>query len=123
MSKKTPHEMVGRARGIGPAKVGLHKDAIRQIALKKLEVVYRDWRIKELPFADFATEAGERREDARAFVIALVAGLLGGLSDAIEQNNRAIAGALARRGQDRAAARRVRSRRSFSTKFGPGEEL
>jgi hypothetical protein len=79
------------------ASIGLPKDAIRRIALEKLEVVYRDWNFDEPPFADFATEAGERRDDARAFVIALVAALLGGLSDAIEQNNKAIAGALASR--------------------------
>ncbi|HXJ83442.1 MAG TPA: hypothetical protein VMS64_32750 [Candidatus Methylomirabilis sp.] len=77
--------------------IGLHKDAIRRIALEKLEVVYRDWNFHEPPFADFATEAGERRDDARAFLIALVAALLGGLSDAMEQNNRAIAQALDRR--------------------------
>ena len=77
--------------------IGLHKDAIRRIALEKLEVVYRDWNLREPPFSDFATEPGERRDDARAFVIALVAALLGGLSDAIEQNNQAIADALARR--------------------------
>jgi hypothetical protein len=46
--------------------------------------------------ADFATEPGERRDDARAFIIALVAGLLGGVSDAIEQNNAALATAFAR---------------------------
>ena len=77
--------------------IGLHKDAIRCIALEKLEVVYRDWNFNEPPFADFATEAGERRDDGRAFIIALVAALLGGLSDAIEQNNKVIAEALARR--------------------------
>jgi len=77
--------------------VGLHKDAIRRIALEKLEVVYRDWNFDEPPFADFATEAGERRDDARAFIIALVAALLGGLSDAMDQNNKAIADAVVRR--------------------------
>jgi hypothetical protein len=76
--------------------IGLHKDAIRRIALEKMEVVYRDWNLQQPPFADFATEAGERRDDARAFLIALVAALLGGLSDAIDQNNQAIAAALAR---------------------------
>jgi hypothetical protein len=81
--------------------IGLHKDAIRRIALEKLEVVYRDWNFHEPPFADWAIEAGERRDDARAFVIALVAALLGGLSDAIEQNNTAIAEALARPGPRR----------------------
>ena len=78
-------------------RIGLRKDAIRRIVLEKLEVVYRDWNFNEPPFADFETEAGERREDARAFLIALVAGLLGGLSDAIEQNNKALAAALAGR--------------------------
>ena len=33
------------------------------------------------------TTAGERREDARAFVIALVAALVGGFSEAIARNN------------------------------------
>jgi len=82
-------------------RIGLHKDAIRRIALEKLEIVYRDWNFDEPPFADFATEAGERRDDARAFLIALVAALLGGLSDAMEQNNQAIAAALAREARHR----------------------
>ena len=77
--------------------IGLHKDMIRRIALEKMHVVYRDWNFHEVPFADFAMEAGERRDDARAFIIALVAALLGGLSEAIEQNNKAIAETLARR--------------------------
>jgi len=81
--------------------IGLHKDAIRRIALEKMEVVYRDWNFHEPPFADFATEAGERRDDARAFLIALVAALLGGLSDAIDQNNQAIGAALARQPRHR----------------------
>jgi hypothetical protein len=75
----------------------LHKDAIRRIALEKIEVVYRDWNFREPPFADFLAKAGERRENARAFIIALVAALLGGISDAIEQNNKALAAGLARR--------------------------
>jgi hypothetical protein len=79
------------------AGIGLPKDMIRQIALTKLAVAYRDWGFDGAPFADFATEPGERREDARAFIIALVAALLGGLSDAIAQNNEAIAVALGRR--------------------------
>lgn len=79
------------------ARLGLHKEAIRRLALAKIEVVYRDWGFDERPFADFATEPGERHHDARAFLIALVAGLLGGISDAIEKNNEAIAAALARR--------------------------
>ncbi len=63
-------------RGVKRGGIGLSKDAIRRIAPEKLEVVYRDWNLREPPFADFATEAGERREDARAFLIALIAALL-----------------------------------------------
>jgi hypothetical protein len=87
------------------AGLGLPKDAIRQIALAKLAVAYRDWGFDEAPFADFATEPGERREDARAFIIALVAALLGGLSDAIEQNNAAITSALVRSRRRRSGRR------------------
>jgi hypothetical protein len=99
--RRAPGGLIGQVARIGPTTLGLNKDAIRQIALRKLEVVYRDWHFKDPPFADFATEAGERREDARAFVIALAAALLGGLPDAIEQNNKAIAAVLARRGSGR----------------------
>ena len=96
--------------------IGLRKDAIRRIALEKLEVVYRDWNVTGSPFADFATEAGERREDARAFLIALVAGLLGGLSEAIDRNNEVIAAALTPQGRgrgrrDAGAVRRLRAPR------------
>lgn len=88
--------------------LGLHKDAIRRIVLAKLAVVYRDWGFDESPFADFATVPGERRDDARAFIIALLAALLGGLADAIGQNNEAIGAVLARphrlRGTGRASA-------------------
>jgi hypothetical protein len=77
--------------------IGLPKDVIRRIALKKLEVVYRDWNFNEPPFADFATASGERREDGARSFIALLAALLGGLSDAIEQNNKALADTLVRR--------------------------
>ena len=95
------------ARGL-TGEIGLHKDAIRRIALEKLEVVYRDWNFSEPPFADFATEAGERREDARAFLIALVAALLGGLSEAIAQNNAAISEHLRRRRRGQPRRRDVR---------------
>jgi hypothetical protein len=74
--------------------IGLHKEVIRRIVLDKLAVVYRDWNFDEPPFADFATMPGERRDDGRAFLIALVAGLLGGVSEAIERNNQALAAAL-----------------------------
>jgi hypothetical protein len=84
---------------------GLHKDAIRRIVLAKLAVVYRDWGFDQSPFADFATIPGERRDDARAFIIALVAALLGGLADAIDQNNEAIGAVLVRRHRLRATRR------------------
>jgi hypothetical protein len=75
--------------------IGLHKEEIRRIVLSNLQVVYHDWGIAEKPFWNTETEPGERRDDPRAFVIALVAALLGGISDAIERNNQAIAAALA----------------------------
>ena len=84
---------------------GLSKEDVRRIVLDKLRVVYHDWHFTEVPFADFLSDAGERREDPRAFVIALVAALLGGISDAIERNNEAIAAALARRRRARPRAR------------------
>jgi len=77
--------------------VGLNKEEVRRIVLEKLRVVYQDWDFAEVPFADFLSEPGERREDPRAFVIALVAALLGGISDAIEKNNETLAAAFARR--------------------------
>ena len=84
---------------------GLSKEDVRRIVLDKLRVVYHDWHFTEVPFADFLSDAGERREDPRAFVIALVAALLGGISDAIERNNEAVAAALARRRRARSRAR------------------
>ena len=84
---------------------GLSMEDVRRIVLDKLRVVYHDWHFTEVPFADFLSDAGERREDPRAFVIALVAALLGGISDAIERNNEAIAAALARRRRARPRAR------------------
>lgn len=76
---------------------GLGKDEIRQIVLEKLRVVYDDWGFDGRPFEDFMTTAGERREDARAFVIALVAALVGGFSEAIARNNACLVGAQRRR--------------------------
>ncbi len=96
----------GSAAGSG-GHIGLDKETIRRLALSKLAIVYRDWNLDEPPFADFATEPGERRDDARAFIIALVAGLLGGISDAIEKNNEALDAALGRR--RRPAQRRSRA--------------
>jgi len=84
---------------------GLSKEEVRRIVIDKLRVVYHDWHFAEVPFADVLSDAGERREDPRAFVIALVAALLGGISDAIEGNNEAIAAALARRRRARPRAR------------------
>jgi hypothetical protein len=86
---------------------GLSKEEVRRIVIDKLRVVYHDWHFTEVPFADFLSDAGERREDPRAFVIALLAALLGGISDAIERNNEAIAAALARRRRARPRARNL----------------
>jgi hypothetical protein len=69
---------------------GLSKDEIRRIVLDKLRVVYDDWGFDARPFEDFMTAAGERRDDARAFVIALVAAVVGGMSEAIDRNNRCL---------------------------------
>jgi len=86
-----------RKRSSRPAASQGAKLGVQDIAQGVAEQVDRDWNLPAPPFADVATEAGERREDARTFIIALVAALVGGLSDAIEQNNDAIAGALVRR--------------------------
>lgn len=72
-------------------RAGLRKDEIRHIVLDKLQVVYDDWGLAARPFGDFMTVAGERREDARAFVIALVAALVGGFAEAMDRNNALIA--------------------------------
>jgi hypothetical protein len=87
------------------ANIGLNKQEVRRIVLDKLRVVYQDWHFTEEPFADFLSDAGERREDPRAFVIALVAALLGGISDAIEKNNEAVAAVFARRRRPRPPGR------------------
>ena len=71
--------------------MGLSKDEIRHIVLEKLQVVYDDWGLAARPFEDFMTAAGERREDARAFVIALVAALVGGFAEAMDRNNALVA--------------------------------
>jgi len=68
--------------------IGLTKEHIRRIVLSKLRIVYRHWQSKENPFSS-GKKSGSRRSDARAFETALVASLLGSLSEAIEQNNRA----------------------------------
>lgn len=76
--------------------IGLTKEQIRRIVLTKLKIVYRDWRFKDNPFSN-RRRSGNRQNDARAFETALVAGLLGGLSEAIEKNNRALLPALGRK--------------------------
>jgi hypothetical protein len=73
---------------------GLSKEEIRRLVLRKLQVVYRGWGIDQTPFARAGAPGGPRRDDARAFVVALVAALLGGLSEAIERNTRVAAAAL-----------------------------
>jgi hypothetical protein len=77
--------------------IGLTKEEIRRVVLGKLKVVYHDWHARETPFLEPEVEPGHRREDQRAFAVALVAALLGGLSEAIEHNNQAIAANLQRR--------------------------
>lgn len=76
--------------------IGLTKEQIRRIALTKLKIVYRDWRFKDNPFSN-RRRSGNRQNDARAFETALVAGLLGGVSEAIEKNNHALLTALGRK--------------------------
>jgi hypothetical protein len=87
--------------------VGLSKEQIRRITLNKLRGVYREWGIGGTPFArtGTSTSPGGRRDDPRAFVVALVAALLGGLSEAIERNNRGLAAALTRRTRGRASGK------------------
>ena len=94
------------------ATLGLSKEEIRRIALAKLQVVYREWGI-ETPFARAESGLRTRRDDPRAFVVALVAALLGGLSEAIERNTRALAAELsaARRAPSAKTARRPAARR------------
>jgi hypothetical protein len=78
------------------ASIGLTKEQIRRIVLTKLKIVYRDWRFKDNPFSN-RRRSGNRQNDAPAFETALVAGLLGGLSEAIEKNNHALLTALGRK--------------------------
>jgi hypothetical protein len=91
--------------------LGLSKEEIRRLVLAKLRIVYRDWGIDETPFARAGAAPGPRRDDPRAFVVALVAALLGGLSEAIDRNTRALATLLA-------GARRA-SRTSTESRRGP----
>jgi hypothetical protein len=90
-------------------RVGLTKEQVRRIVLAKLKIVYRDWRLTNDPFGRRDPKAGRRREDARSFETALVAALLGGLSEAIEKNNHAFFTSLGRK--DRRMRMKVQSQR------------
>jgi hypothetical protein len=85
-------EMPMRRKG----SIGLTKEQIRRVVLAKLKVVYRDWNFKDSPFSN-RRRSGNRRNDSGAFDAALIAGLLGGLSEAIELNNQALITALGRK--------------------------
>jgi hypothetical protein len=76
--------------------LGLTKEQIRRVVLAKLKVVYRDWNFKDNPFSN-RRRSGNRQNDSGAFDAALIAGLLGGLSEAIELNNQALITALGRK--------------------------
>lgn len=89
--------------------VGLPKEQVRRIVLAKLRIVYRDWRLTNRPFGRRDSNAGQRCEDAQSFETALVAALLGGLSEAIEKDNEALFTALGRK--DRGMRRKVQAQR------------
>ena len=91
-----------------PRHLGLTKEEVRKIVLAKLAVVYRDWKVGHVPFGARAARPGSRRADGEAFETALVAGLLGGLSEAIEKNNHALMATLSRKGQRRRTTARKR---------------
>jgi len=80
-------------------RVGLTKEQIRRIVLSKLKIVYRDWTFNKGPFWHREPKAGHRRSDPRSFETALLAALLGGLSEAIEKNNHALSTSLGRKTQ------------------------
>jgi hypothetical protein len=90
-------------------RVGLTKEHVRRIVLAKLRIVYRDWRVTNDPFGRRDPNAGRRREDAQSCETALVAALLGGLSEAIEKNNQALFTALGRK--DRRMRMKVQAHR------------
>ncbi|HEV8439411.1 MAG TPA: hypothetical protein VGT40_15070 [Methylomirabilota bacterium] len=74
--------------------VGLSKEEIRRIVLEKLAVVYREWNFGRAPFGRRDVTPGKRRRQEHTFETALVAALLGGVSEAIEKNNQALMKAL-----------------------------
>jgi len=90
--------------------IGLTKEQVRRIVLGKLKIVYRDWQSKDNPFSN-RRRAGNRRNDARAFETALVAGLLGGLSEAIEKNNHLLLTALGRKDDNMRRKRQAKRHR------------
>lgn len=90
-------------------RVGLTKEQVRRIVLAKLRIVYRDWRLTNDPFGRRDPNAGRRREGAQSFDTALLAALLGGLSEAIEKNNQALFMALGRK--DRRMRMKVQAQR------------
>ena len=98
----------GPARHDETRSAGLTREEVRRIALDKLQIVYDDWGFEGRPFEDFATAAGERREDARAFVIALVAALVGGFAEALDRNNALIASSRRLRPRGRSHLRSLR---------------
>ena len=75
-------------------RIGLTKEQVRRIVLSKLKIVYRDWAFAKGPFWHREPKAGQRRIDPRSFETALLAALLGGLSEAIEKNNQVLFTAL-----------------------------
>lgn len=80
-------------------RVGLTKEQVRRIVLSKLKIVYRDWHFTKDPFWYREPKGGHRRSDPRSFGTALLAALLGGLSEAIEKNNQVLFTALGRKEQ------------------------
>jgi hypothetical protein len=83
--------------------IGLTKEQVRRIVLSKLKIVYRDWTFTKGPFWHREPKAGHRRVDPRSFETALLAALLGGLSEAIEKNNQVLFTALGRKDPRRKA--------------------
>lgn len=100
----------GQARAEGEvimakSRIGLSKEEVRRIVLSNLRIVYRDWRMTKPPFWRRSPKPGNRRGDARSFETALLAALLGGVSEAIERNNHALFTALGRKDQQMARRR------------------
>jgi hypothetical protein len=92
-------------------RIGLTKEHVRRIALSKMKIVYRDWDFAKGPFWHLEPKAGHRRIDARSFETALLAALLGGLSEAIERNNDVLFTALGGKDQRSKAHTRRRKRK------------